>query len=154
MFAGFQVVEGAVLGCQLVPPVSFFSPGWLQWRSLQWLSYNVRDVKSAGLCEGGGQTVSGLTSLLSRCSFPNLRGEKIKRWMFQICIWIQFIFSPKMGRFLNNFTILCSYFCKLTSNKVGQRRIQVVGHQFVGLLAIWGCALVGQGRHCGFKDVA
>lgn len=27
MFAGFQVVEGAVLGCQLVPPVSFFSPG-------------------------------------------------------------------------------------------------------------------------------
>lgn len=27
MVAGFQVVEGAVLGCQLVPPVSFFSPG-------------------------------------------------------------------------------------------------------------------------------
>lgn len=27
MFAGFQVVEGAVLGCQLVPPVSFLSPG-------------------------------------------------------------------------------------------------------------------------------
>lgn len=33
MVAGFQVVEGAVLGCQLVPPVSFFSPGWLQCRS-------------------------------------------------------------------------------------------------------------------------
>lgn len=27
MLAGFQVVEGAVLGCQLVPPVSFLSPG-------------------------------------------------------------------------------------------------------------------------------
>lgn len=37
MVAGFQVVDGAILGCQLVPPVSFFSPGWLQWRSL-WCS--------------------------------------------------------------------------------------------------------------------
>lgn len=27
MLAGFQVVDGAVLGCQLVPPVSFRSPG-------------------------------------------------------------------------------------------------------------------------------
>lgn len=31
---GFQVVEGAALGCQFIPPVSFFSPGWLQWISL------------------------------------------------------------------------------------------------------------------------
>lgn len=30
MVAGFHVVEGAVLGCQLLPPVSFLSPGWLQ----------------------------------------------------------------------------------------------------------------------------
>lgn len=31
---GFQVVVGAALGCQLVPPVILFSPGWLQWMSL------------------------------------------------------------------------------------------------------------------------
>lgn len=64
MFAGFQVVEGAILGCQLVPPVSFLSPGWLQWRSLQWLSHNVHKVESAGLCEGGGRRLclGGLTS--------------------------------------------------------------------------------------------
>lgn len=32
---GFQVVVGAALGCQLVPPVILFSPGWLQWMSLR-----------------------------------------------------------------------------------------------------------------------
>ncbi|TNN59859.1 hypothetical protein EYF80_029908 [Liparis tanakae] len=30
METGFQVVLGAALGCQLVPPVILFSPGWLQ----------------------------------------------------------------------------------------------------------------------------
>lgn len=35
METGFQVVVGAALGCQLVPPVILFSPGWLQWMSLQ-----------------------------------------------------------------------------------------------------------------------
>lgn len=34
METGFQVVVGAALGCQLVPPVILFSPGWLQWMSL------------------------------------------------------------------------------------------------------------------------
>lgn len=42
MVAEFQVVESAVLGCQLVPPVSFFSPGWHQWRSLQRSSNNIQ----------------------------------------------------------------------------------------------------------------
>lgn len=35
METGFQVVDGAALGCQLVPPVILFSPGWLQCMSLQ-----------------------------------------------------------------------------------------------------------------------
>lgn len=34
METGFQVVVGAALGCQLVPPVILFSPGWFQWMSL------------------------------------------------------------------------------------------------------------------------
>lgn len=35
MVAGFHVVVGAIFGCQLFPPVNFFSPGWLQWMSLK-----------------------------------------------------------------------------------------------------------------------
>lgn len=35
METGFQVVVGAAFGCQLVPPVILFSPGWLQWISLR-----------------------------------------------------------------------------------------------------------------------
>lgn len=44
METGFQVVVGAALGCQLVPPVILFSPGWLQWMSLQ---IKTRDVSSS-----------------------------------------------------------------------------------------------------------
>ncbi len=32
---GFHVVDGAVFGCQFIPPVNLFSPGWFQWISLR-----------------------------------------------------------------------------------------------------------------------
>src|SRR4029434_3830088 len=46
---GFHVVVGAALGCQCIPPVSFFSPGWVQWISLQ------RERRREGEEERGGR---------------------------------------------------------------------------------------------------
>lgn len=48
METGFQVVVGAALGCQLVPPVILFSPGWFQWMSLEintWWRQKTADPK-------------------------------------------------------------------------------------------------------------
>lgn len=46
METGFQVVVGAALGCQLVPPVILLSPGWLQWMSLRVNTVQVRRSSS------------------------------------------------------------------------------------------------------------
>lgn len=73
METGFQVVVGAALGCQLVPPVILFSPGWLQWMSL-WINTAHLSVPKGP--ESSWNTQQTLTSSLCRFRCPSLRRNK------------------------------------------------------------------------------
>lgn len=74
METGFQVVVGAALGCQLVPPVILFSPGWLQWMSLQKKRCNVSRGLSL-LCQRVG-TDRWSTTYFFIVPFPMPRSER------------------------------------------------------------------------------
>lgn len=85
METGFQVVVGAALGCQLVPPVILFSPGWFQWMSLEintcWRQKNCRPEKASS----GFSRTAEIPHLLFHGAVPNAevwKGNRVTGLLF------------------------------------------------------------------------
>lgn len=127
METGFHVVVGAALGCQLVPPVILFSPGWFQWMSLQMSTYQREKLRTHRPPVDSAEQLGAITYFFME-PFPMPRSEKEKHLSFRPFNLQEQKALNKCARRLKTVQSV-----KLTANKVSQGGVKVVWHQLLGL---------------------